>query len=281
MHQLRPVEWPATGQPALPQSRTAGWATLAAFFALAYALTWACWLPLAAAGPTDLPPSAETLATLGQFGPLLAALVVAGAAGGLRDLVRRFARWRVNPVWFGLALLLPPVLVLAAIVAHAVVTGLWLDVRWSAATHNLGPQFLYVLLLGGPLGEEPGWRGFGLPRLQILCRPLTATFLLALLWAGWHLPLWWVADVPSSFGFYVVGVIPLTYLFTWLTVRSGGSVPVALVFHASINLCLLRLPLADAFQAWTAMLWAAALVVFVLERGRPRESGPAPSSPTA
>ena len=68
---------------------------------------------------------------------------------------------------------------------------------------------------------------------------------------------------------------PLTYLFTWLSDRSGGSVPVALVFHASINACIARLPLFPAFEAWTGLLWVTAAATFVLDRRlrRPTPAG--------
>lgn len=246
--------------------RGAGWASLAAFLLLAYALTWACWLPLvgAKAHPT---PADERLATLGQFGPFVAAWVAAGVAGGrvaLRDLLRRCLRFWVKLVYFAVALLLPPALALAAVAVQAARVGRAFEPAWPDA--ELVPQFVYVLLVGGPLGEELGWRGFALPRLQALCRPLAATAVLALAWAGWHLPLWWVADVPCSFPFYVFGVLPLTYLFTWLSDRTRGSVPVALAFHASVNTCVVRLPLFPAFEVWTGLLWVAAAFAYVLDR---------------
>ncbi len=261
----------------LPPPRTTGLAPVAVFFLLAYALTWACWLPLAGAAGADPPASAAALSTLGQFGPFIAALIVAGVWGGwpgLRDLPRRLLRWRVNPVWYAAAVFLPPALAGAAVAARAVWVGQSAAVTRPDLAGEIVPQFVYVLLLGGPLGEEPGWRGFALPRLQAALPPLAATLVLALAWAGWHLPLWWVADVPCSFAFYVVGVVPLTYLFTWLSDRSAGSLPVALLFHASVNTCIIRLPLFQAFEVWTALLWATAGVVYALDRSRDQ---PAPA----
>jgi membrane protease YdiL (CAAX protease family) len=256
-----------TGDETVGTQRT--WASLVVFFLLSYALTWACWLPLVAnRGDFSLPVSSETLATLGQFGPFTAAVMV-GLWGGLRDVLRRLFRVWVNPLWYVVALLLPPVLAVGAIHIQSGLTGQTPELVWPDLIDGWVPQLVYIVLLGGPLGEEPGWRGFALPRLQAVCPALLATLFLALVWAGWHLPLWWVADVPCPFPFYVVGVIPLTYLFTWLSNRSGGSVPVALVFHASINTCVVRLPLFPAFEAWTALLWAVAIVVFAIDRRVP------------
>jgi hypothetical protein len=83
---------------------------------------------------------------------------------------------------------------------------------------------------------------------------------LGVIWAAWHLPLWWIADVPAPFGLYVVGVIPLTYLFTWVSDHTRGSVLLALLFHASLNTCLARLPAQEAWSEWTALLWVVAMV---------------------
>lgn len=241
------------------------WIALILFLLISYGLTWVCWLPLVAyrADFSRLPISSEFLATLGQFGPFTAAVMVA-LWGGRRDFVRRLFKVWVNPLWYVLALLLPPMLALAAIFIQAQIAGQALELAWPDLAGDIVPQLIYILLLGGPLGEEPGWRGFALPRLQALCPPLLASFILAMVWACWHLPLWWIADVPCSFPFYILGVIALTYLFTWLSDRSGGSVPITLVFHASINTCIARLPLFPAFGAWTALLWITAAIAFAI-----------------
>jgi uncharacterized protein len=262
----------------------AGWAHLATFFLLAYAVTWACWLPLVRAKGERIagPFSAESLATLGQFGPFAAAFVVAGAGGGwggLRDLFCRLFKWQVNPLWFAVALILPPILAVAAIGIQTAMIGDSLDLRLFEPSLELLPHFLLVLLVGGPLGEELGWRGFALPRLQAISPLWLSTLLLALAWAGWHLPLWWIAETPSSFAFYVVGVIPLTFLFTWLSVRSSGSVPIAMLFHASINTCIVRLPLFAAFVPWTALLWIVAAVVLFSDRAKLLPSRNPPNDP--
>jgi membrane protease YdiL (CAAX protease family) len=184
----------------------------------------------------------------------------------MRDLFRRFTKWRVNPLWFGVALTLPPTLAVAAIAIQTAMIGDSLDLRLFDPSLEILPHFLLVLVVGGPLGEELGWRGFALPRLQAVSPLWLSTLLLALAWAGWHLPLWWIAEIPSSFAFYVVGVIPLTFLFTWLSVRSSGSVLIAMLFHASINTCIVRLPLFAALVSWTALLWIVAGVVIFFDR---------------
>jgi uncharacterized protein len=239
------------------------------FFCLAYGFTWLCWLPLvASAHGRALPVPDDTLATLGQFGPLLSALVwTARESGGagVRELLGHCLLWRVRPLWFGFALLFAPCIYLCAIQSHALITATVPALpafSFSRDAMEIVANFLFVLLVGGPLGEEPGWRGFALPRLLRRWGNERASLILALLWAGWHLPLWWVAHVPCSFGLYVVGMIPLTYLFTCLYIRTRGSVFIALLFHASLNTALIRLPIFPAWPMWTAFVWAAALLFY-------------------
>jgi membrane protease YdiL (CAAX protease family) len=238
---------------------------LIVFFSIAYLFTWVCWLPLVAEhrGWLDLYGYTESLATLGQFGPFLAAIMCATLEGhsGLRDLVARLTRWRVKPGLYAFALLFPPLAYVACIELNALLGNQSHLNLADAVPSEWLPHFLYILILGGPLGEEPGWRGYALPRLRARWSALVASILLALAWACWHLPLWWVADVPRPFPVYVVGMIPLTIIFTWLVERGDGSALLALLLHASLNTALVRLPIFPAFDIWIVLLWCVAVVI--------------------
>jgi hypothetical protein len=92
---------------------------------------------------------------------------------------------------------------------------------------------------GGSLGEEPGWRGVWLPRLLRGGRPLGASLTMGVAWALWHAPI----DLAQGFGatgvFALVArlgwTLPVTLVFTWVTMRAGGSVLPALALHTGIN----------------------------------------------
>jgi membrane protease YdiL (CAAX protease family) len=245
------------------------WSRLLGFFVCAYGFTWACWLTIVAAslGWVRLPVSKELLATVGQFGPFVAAVLltaIESGGPGLRDLLHRMLRWRVGLLWYGVALLLPPASLLCAIGIRALAQGQSL-VMPQGVSPEVVIHLLINLLIGGALGEEPGWRGYALPRLLAKSSGMTASILLALAWAGWHLPLWWIADVPCSFPFYVIGIIPLTILFTWLHRNTNESVLIAMLFHASLNTALVRLPVRPAFETWTALLWVMAVLVVIVK----------------
>lgn len=251
---------------------------LASYFVLAYAWTWFCWWSVAADAAGLLPVTAprDLLATLGQFGPFVAALGVAWVTAGgrgLRELLGRLVRWRARPVWLAVSLLLLPATMLAAIVLYSRVHDAANPLLFRGTWETLPAHFVYTLLLCGPLGEEPGWRGFALPRLQARYGPVAASFWLALLWAGWHLPLWFINPAPSPFALYVAGAIFTTILFTWLYNHTHGSVFYSLIFHASMNTASTRFPEVPAYHYWVPILVTVAVGVLVCDRrlGQPRD----------
>ena len=205
------------------------------------------------------------------FGPDLAALaVIAATTGtpGIRQLLRRLREWRLGFRWYAL------------VVGGPAVVG-WLAV---AATHALHPasaplpglasvaEFLAVLplmvLIGGALGEELGWRGYLLPQLQRRHRPLIAVGLVAVLHLVWHLPLFAAPDGPDAVPF-ALELLGGGVVLAWLVNLTGLLWP-AILAHAAHNMAQqafmsgLTGPALEQVQWWTASMWlllAATLVV--------------------
>jgi len=183
----------------------------------------------------------------GSFGPALAAIVLSlGIAGGsgLRKLFRPILKWRFAPGVWALALLGPPALIAAAI-AVALAFGVPLGAVKAPDPVESLLYFFAILIVGGPLGEEIGWRGFALPALLQSKRAVVASLLVAAMWALWHLPLFWMpgaAQEGTSFLWFVVLVCAFSILTTWVYLRSGGSLLAAIAFHQSINMSTFVLP---------------------------------------
>jgi uncharacterized protein len=107
------------------------------------------------------------------------------------------------------------------------------------------PIFIQQLLFSSPLGEEIGWRGFALPRLQARLGPLVASLIIGVIWAIWHLPLVWTAGHPLAempLYFHLAHMVVAAILFTWLYNGSGGSLLLVILFHTSMNVTGLFLP---------------------------------------
>ncbi len=153
---------------------------------------------------------------------------------------------------------------------------------------------MLVLLVNG-YGEETGWRGFALPLLQRRVSPLTAMLVLAVIWAGWHLPMFLVVDSFSGFSAgtvvgWLLGLTAGSIVLGWLYNRSGGSVALVAVWHACFNMVSATAAasgLVAAVVTTVVMVQAVVLVIAELvawRQGRPsvlgpRTPGPVPVTP--
>ncbi len=260
------------------------------FFLMAYAFSWIAWIPyvLSVWGITPVNTVAIWLARLGPFlGPALAAFIMTGITegkAGVFRLLRRCIQWRAGWQWYLFILLGIPALLLLAIM---VLPGA------LASFHGLPPLFLVIypanfvvtLILGGALGEEPGWRGFALPRMQPRYGPLWGTLLLGILWACWHLqqfltpnqhggPGTSFATFLTNFPIFVLSVIALSIIFTWVFNHTRGSVFIAILLHASVDTSgaltsLFPAPIVTSTDLITLIGFGVpALLIVLLTRGR-------------
>ncbi len=200
---------------------------LITFFVLAYALTWWAW-PLYGLGiwPEQ---------TFFAIGPLVAALIVIAVAEGgpgFRDLGARIVRWRVAWYWYAVAIGVPLAVRFIAAMVNVGPGGApapeWAELAWT----SFALAFLVRLVnpLDGPLGEEPGWRGFALPRMQARTSPLVSALILGILVAGWHLPLVFFDDL-GPIG--LVSTFAITIFYVWLFNHARGSVLLTLIAHST------------------------------------------------
>jgi len=226
--------------PEKERSRVAG-KSLAPFFLLAFLFSWLVEVPLAlqAQGIVNLS-LPFGLHYLAGYGPLVAALLLTGRNGGwraLRALFGRMARWRVPARWWLVAF--SPLLFYGLLV---VAMAWWQGPPPSFGElgrlnflPNLGLAALPFWVLTYGIGEETGWRGYALPRLQQRHGAFTATLILWFWWAFWHLPLFFYSYDPAVFPGFLPGLFAGAIVFTWLY-NSTGSILIAAVWHGMFNL---------------------------------------------
>jgi membrane protease YdiL (CAAX protease family) len=239
---------------------------LASFFILAIALSW---------GGGAVLKGVPLIAPDGLFiaGVLIAALVVTGLTGGraaLADIGRRLLPRRVRASGYLAVFILPLLLIGGAIALLPLVGGSALTWANRPDLAQMAVFFLIFLLLpiAAPLGEEIGWRGVALPHLLTRRSPLTASLILGVIWSIWHLP-GVLANptlrVPAPF---LLSVVPLAVLVTWLFLNSGGSLFVAVLFHAWYDVILLYpqavVAAADFERMWWLILVSQSLVAVVV-----------------
>ncbi len=253
---------------------------LAAFFVLACAISWLLWAPLwlPAFGVGGLPILPFNHA-LGAWGPLAAAFLVSSAEAGragTADLVRRMGLWRGRLPWIAVALFAPFVLLALAAGAWSVLGGEEASLAGLGRSREF-PHFSAVAFLGYSIlsfgyGEEVGWRGFALPRLQPGHSALVATLLLTVGWAAWHTPLFFYRpgymsfDVAAFTGWFF-SLLAGAVLLTWLYNESRGSILVVALFHAAVDVVFTSdLSSPEVVNAAGALVTVWGIVVLVVAR---------------
>jgi membrane protease YdiL (CAAX protease family) len=202
---------------------------LISFFVLAYALSWLAF-PVWASGLFTF------FGPVFSFGPFIAALVVLAATrgkSGVGALLRSMVRWRVGLRWYAVVLL-PAGLAVAATVLNVLLGAQAPSSVELGGWTSLLPGYFLVLLTPGLGGawEEPGWRGYALPRLQTGRSALFASLILWVLIAGWHLPLMVLREVHySDIVLMLAGVI----IYNWVFNSANGSVLIIMMMHAMNN----------------------------------------------
>lgn len=258
------------------------------FFAFAFLITWGTGMLIVVSkhanlvhgayqvrNPITLPtPIAITIVMISAFGPFLAAVAVTSlrsGGAGLRRLFSQFRRWRVNPIWFIVALLGPAFLGFVALCVTALLG------RPTPAHWFMFPRpVLFAGWLVGPWGEELGWRGYAQPTLQKCLGALGASLVVGTMWSLWH---YWPIATPAGGSVRELIEAPfltwLTYelansvLMAWLYNSTGGSLPVAWASHVGLSL---GQDLVDKhpipFDSFVLIFCAAAILVVVLNGPR-------------
>ncbi len=219
---------------------------LPAFFVLANIISWILWSPLfASAQGIIAAPVSPYWHLAGGIGPMMAAIIVTGittGSSGLRDLTDRMFRWRVGLKWHVVAWFSPIILYITASVIIRIVWGAWPNIGRFGQTDEFPQLPLLVYWIANILfygwGEETGWRGFALPRLQKGRTAWSATVILSVFWAIWHLPLFGFAmkmNMGEAVGWYI-SILLGAVIFTWLYNSGRGSILIAAVFHGTADI---------------------------------------------
>jgi CAAX protease family protein len=199
------------------------------YFLLAYGISLILWLPMLYENSHHH--LSIVLLCIGTFGPTLAALITQRISVG---------NWKAVRLWTGLKNLAIGVASGGALVLLAAFTTAFFMTR-SGFDHWRWPALLQILtlfgpnLLGGPLGEEAGWRGYALPRLQSRFSPVVSSLLLGFLWANWHLPLILAHVYNITWWQFVTMTMAASVFLTYCYNKSKGSTPAAIIVHGLYN----------------------------------------------
>jgi membrane protease YdiL (CAAX protease family) len=222
---------------AFPSSRRA-----LIFLVAAFAMTWIAWGALVALAQAQVTSYGQwpymTLYVLGGLGPTIAAYIAVcftRSRAPLREFHRRLFRWRVQPMWYVLAIGLPIMLAFVAIgIAVALRPALAAEV--TIKPWYMFPELFAMTIIGGGL-EELGWRGITQEEWGQAIGHGRAALLIGPIWALWHLPLFFLPGVTqyhAHFSLFLVGIMGNSLLFGWLYSRRR-SILLCVFIHAATN----------------------------------------------
>jgi CAAX protease family protein len=214
---------------------------LISFFVLTYAVTWLVWAPLVIFGDRIPGPLAFVLLVLGSNVPsVLGVLFVALLRGrsGVRTLLGRLVRARIGLRWY-LAVVALAVPALCAVWVSTLLGGpIPVVVTTIPAVVVL---FLFSIFPGSSVGEELGWRGFALPRLQARHTALAASLIVGAAWGIYHFPLFLLGSPTRPLALFLpfaIGCVIMSIFYTWMYNGTGGSLLIVVLLHATTNLPL-------------------------------------------
>lgn len=247
------------------------------FFILTYFISWSLWLPaVLGLGAEDsfVFKNSKSLVKLGSFAPSFVAFFLTflwEKTEGVKSLFKKVMKIRFYYMWYLYIFLLMPCITLVSLLitnldGNAGFPSLILPVL-STRPWLVIPVLLYFITMQGPLGEEFGWRGYALERLLFRRKQFASSIILGIIWAVWHLPLFFIQGsiqcalaqqgIAIAFIGYVFYTVMLTILITILYCKTGGSVLSAMLFHAMSNFSH------GLFTVITTPLGGAAVIVLL------------------
>jgi membrane protease YdiL (CAAX protease family) len=264
------------------------------FFGVAYAITWGCWLAAIALGVSFDTAFGAVLLLIGLTGP--------GAAGigfiylvyddrgrtGFWNRIRQVRRIGVR--WFLVILLVPVVVTIMAAIADSLLGGPGVALGEGVREFGVNPLAILPALFFAtlqPILEELGWRGYALDRLQLDWSALVASLLLGIVWAVWHLPLFFIEGsfqrevvgfATPGFWLFMVGVVALSVIFTWVYNHTARSILGIVVLHGWVNFVSETVEVADQFY-YPVWVLLAVLVVLIWGAGKLTNADEVPRPP--
>ncbi len=242
---------------------------------VAFAVGWSWVIGFTGAGVKgEFPVLSMVLMMTAGFGPSLAGFAVvalfSNRASLFPDWLARCFNWRVGWRWFVLAFLAPPVVMVCALIIDAAMGGALPALPAATQIPLVIGNFGLVLLIGGPLGEEFGWRGYLMPVLTARMNWRAASLLIGIVWGLWHLPLFFMAGTAQAqmpIAVFLLNILAGSVLFGWLFERTQRSVLPAIILHTSLNAwagLLVIVPTATAGRPYLLVTALLALIAIGL-----------------
>lgn len=249
------------------------------FFGLALGWSWLFWISAILLGVSIETPVGLILALLGLLGPMVAGVTctyLVHDKEGRRDYWQRIIDIRrIGAKWFLVIFLFVPIVIALAVLLDILSGGS--GSAWEEAALQIfaTPWMIIPIALSnfmvGPL-EEFGWRGYAQDCLQARWSLVTSSMILGIVWSLWHLPLFFFKDTyqynlgagSQSFWLFMIGIIPLAFVFTWIFNNTNRSTLAAMLFHFMVNFVGELVALSPQAELYSIGLWVLAAIVIAV-----------------
>lgn len=229
---------------------------LIAYFVFVFGIEWLLFFALS----EYLPPMIALL--IGSWLPNIIGVFITGTASGrkgLREMFSKIMLWRIHFKWYLIATILPILLTFLSIWLYELMG----NVAPVYAPGGQIPLILVISIFTGAMGEELGWRGTALPRLQARRNALTSSLVLGILWGLYHLPSFLMSGLPledAPLIPFMLCALGLTFLVTWSFNHTRGSLIIVFLYHFAFNFMLN----ATGVTNDPALLWILGVVSIVV-----------------
>ena len=251
------------------------------FFVLVFCWTWSFWIVAAISGTSSQTPFGTTLILLGLLGPMLGGIGFAWFRQSRESWLDYWSRIldpkRVRPGWYLIIVAFVPGLMALAVLLDVVSGGsnALALIREKTTPFLSAPSTIVPFVLGifimGPLPEELGWRGYALDQLQARWNALASSLILGVLWALWHLPLFFIRDTyhysqgawSAWFWLFMVQVVSMAIILTWIFNNTRRSTLAAILFHFMANLAYALANLTVRTNLYSTLVWIVVAIAIV------------------
>lgn len=227
------------------------------FISIAYVISWVTWYSLYMW--TNL--SVGVVVLTGAFGPSISGLYMAfriNRWAGMKEMLKRGFEFRMDASYYLLALGLMPFLFLLAYWLSDEKGALLLNKPWL-----LVPYFIYMLIIGGTIQEEYGWRGYLLDALQLNLSPIKSSLIVGAIWTIWHFPLFFIEGTGQSllpFWLFAIAILSFTVIISWLYNATTMNLWSTFMIHTMFNVSFALVPLVKPEEFPIGLIYLALLL---------------------
>jgi membrane protease YdiL (CAAX protease family) len=219
---------------------------LVLYFVIVFIWSGLSWLPMVLFSVSINEPLGFSLSTISVFGPLASAFILTyfnQGKDGIRRLLKRGFDRRFGKKWLIPIFLLFPALNGSAVLVATLTEKITIDMSWVSHLPSviLGDLFLFILFCVWAAGEEFGWRGYALDRLQKRFNATISSIMLGIIWWAWHIPALGfqsstLGTQPINVWVFLAIILEFAVLLTWIYNNTNGSILAVILFHAMFNM---------------------------------------------